>query len=289
MKLIKPLKSRDSVITDEIVRTAVARGRRRLVSVPRGARLPVVIVKIPWYGSVERMRLDLRALARRSEDCLVTHEWWTREKVGVTYQPRVVDFGRDGKGAYVIELVYSRAEHKDIPVRQKRWINWGSLTLTLAPDFKTAVGTWRSEDPKDAERWDGDEDCEVRLEQPSQMRQEFKDVRAAQASFKKEVLKFGNRCELTQERVGAVLDAAHVHDVEHGGPDEPENGILLRADLHRLFDKGYFTIETDGSLRPHPTLSSVYAKLLRGTHLQPETLRRIAPYLQNRRSRNPKD
>ena len=28
-----------------------------------------------------------------------------------------------------------------------------------------------------------------------------------------------------------------------GGPHEPENGLLLRSDLHTLFDQGYVTID----------------------------------------------
>jgi putative restriction endonuclease len=78
-----------------------------------------------------------------------------------------------------------------------------------------------------------------------------------------------------------------VQDVEDGGPDKVANGLLLRADLHRLFDRGYFSIERDGSVCLHPNLSSRYANELRGARLSDETLQRIEAYLWRRKRRTP--
>jgi putative restriction endonuclease len=36
--------------------------------------------------------------------------------------------------------------------------------------------------------------------------------------------------------------------VSADGPNSVTNGILLRADVHRLFDKGYITIDTEHRL-----------------------------------------
>jgi len=45
-------------------------------------------------------------------------------------------------------------------------------------------------------------------------------------------------------RVGVVpvLDAAHIKPYAQEGTHDPHNGILLRSDLHTLFDLGYVTI-----------------------------------------------
>ena len=42
-----------------------------------------------------------------------------------------------------------------------------------------------------------------------------------------------------------VLEAAHIKPYGSGGPHEPENGLLLRSDLHALFDQGYVTVDAN--------------------------------------------
>jgi HNH endonuclease len=42
-----------------------------------------------------------------------------------------------------------------------------------------------------------------------------------------------------------ILDAAHIRPYEAGGEHDVTNGLLLRTDIHRLFDKGYVTISND--------------------------------------------
>lgn len=49
-------------------------------------------------------------------------------------------------------------------------------------------------------------------------------------------------CAITKERALPVLDAAHIKPYSEHGPHEVNNGILLRSDMHKLFDSGYMTI-----------------------------------------------
>jgi putative restriction endonuclease len=44
-----------------------------------------------------------------------------------------------------------------------------------------------------------------------------------------------------------VLEAAHIRPYANGGEHSLSNGLLLRSDLHRLFDKGYLTIDPDNT------------------------------------------
>ena len=53
------------------------------------------------------------------------------------------------------------------------------------------------------------------------------------------------RCAVTQERTLPALEAAHIHSYRHGGKHEVQNGLLLRCNIHKLFDKGYVTITPD--------------------------------------------
>lgn len=50
------------------------------------------------------------------------------------------------------------------------------------------------------------------------------------------------RCAVTGERTLPVLQAAHIKPYALEGPHVVTNGILMRSDLHKLFDLGYITI-----------------------------------------------
>ena len=61
---------------------------------------------------------------------------------------------------------------------------------------------------------------------------------------------YGRRCVVTKERTFPVLEAAHIKPFSEGGSHHPSNGLLLRSDVHKLFDRGYVTVEEKrGELR----------------------------------------
>jgi len=67
--------------------------------------------------------------------------------------------------------------------------------------------------------------------------------RLGQGSFRIFVTDAYNRsCAVTQERALPVLEAAHIKPFSAHGPHDVKNGILMRSDMHRLFDTGYMTI-----------------------------------------------
>ena len=67
--------------------------------------------------------------------------------------------------------------------------------------------------------------------------------RLGQGSFRVAVTDaYHRRCAVTQERTLPVLEAAHIKPFSKGGAHEVKNGLLLRSDLHKLFDLGYVTI-----------------------------------------------
>ena len=53
---------------------------------------------------------------------------------------------------------------------------------------------------------------------------------------------YGRRCAVTQERTLPVLEAAHIRPYSEGGAHDERNGLLLRRDVHTLFDRGYVTV-----------------------------------------------
>ena len=71
-------------------------------------------------------------------------------------------------------------------------------------------------------------------------------VRQGGKAFRSNALKnFGGRCAISGWKVEAVLEAAHL--VPYRGPqtDQPDNAILLRADLHTLFDRELLHIDPE--------------------------------------------
>jgi putative restriction endonuclease len=67
--------------------------------------------------------------------------------------------------------------------------------------------------------------------------------RLGQATFRVVVTDaYGRRCAVTRERTLPALDAAHIRPYPSGGSHDPQNGLLLRRDLHALFDAGYVTV-----------------------------------------------
>ncbi|ASG23243.1 HNH endonuclease [Nitrospirillum viridazoti] len=70
--------------------------------------------------------------------------------------------------------------------------------------------------------------------------------RLGQGTFRVAVTdSYGRRCAVTGEKTLPILDAAHIKDFGEGGNHTVDNGLLLRTDIHRLFDRGYVTVSDD--------------------------------------------
>lgn len=89
--------------------------------------------------------------------------------------------------------------------------------------------------------------------------------------FKFRVLRrHDGRCAVTGVGVPAVLDAAHVVPVEHGGSDDERNGLLLTATLHRAFDALLWAIEPQTlALRTRPRGPALADLRVGATSLRP--------------------
>lgn len=56
---------------------------------------------------------------------------------------------------------------------------------------------------------------------------------------------YQRQCALSSSRVLHVLESAHIKPYGVRGTHSPTNGILLRQDIHTLFDRGYITVTPD--------------------------------------------
>jgi HNH endonuclease len=70
--------------------------------------------------------------------------------------------------------------------------------------------------------------------------------RLGQGAFRVAVTEaYGRQCAITNGKVLPALDAAHIKPYGEGGLHTKSNGILLRKDIHSIFDAGYVTIKDD--------------------------------------------
>jgi len=70
--------------------------------------------------------------------------------------------------------------------------------------------------------------------------------RLGQGTFRVAITELYRRqCALTDGKVLPALDAAHIRPYAEGGTHTKSNGVLLRKDIHRVFDAGYATIDAN--------------------------------------------
>jgi putative restriction endonuclease len=70
--------------------------------------------------------------------------------------------------------------------------------------------------------------------------------RLGQGAFRVAITEaYQRQCALTDGKVLPALDAAHIRPYADGGFHSVSNGILLRKDIHSVFDAGYATIDAD--------------------------------------------
>jgi putative restriction endonuclease len=73
-------------------------------------------------------------------------------------------------------------------------------------------------------------------------------IREGQSKFRAALLSsYYNRCAVTGYDISEALEAAHIRPYRGLHTNEVRNGILLRADIHNLFDFGVIGINPDNS------------------------------------------
>lgn len=84
-------------------------------------------------------------------------------------------------------------------------------------------------------------------------------MRIGQGTFRLWVTdEYNKKCAVSGEKTLPVLEAAHIKPYSLSGPNSISNGILLRSDLHRLFDANYITITPDYKLEVSPRIKEEY-------------------------------
>jgi len=86
--------------------------------------------------------------------------------------------------------------------------------------------------------------------------------RPEQTRFREMLIDLYGKCALSSCATMRALEAAHVDPVHEDGLDDPRNGILLRADLHKLFDADLIAVDpADGRVHVAAACRDDYADL----------------------------
>ncbi len=72
------------------------------------------------------------------------------------------------------------------------------------------------------------------------------------------VAAYHGACAIANEHSLPVLDAAHIGPFAEDGPDHVTNGLLLRTDIHKLFDGGFVTVTRDFRFEVSGSLSELF-------------------------------
>ena len=95
-------------------------------------------------------------------------------------------------------------------------------------------------------------------------------VRKGQAAFRRLMLdRFGEVCAFTGSQPSQVLEAAHLYSYAALGNHQSHGGLMLRRDVHRLFDLGLLsvnprdnTLDVHPGLRPYTAYADLHGKIL---------------------------
>jgi putative restriction endonuclease len=98
----------------------------------------------------------------------------------------------------------------------------------------------------------------------------LKAIRKGQSRFKTKLIEiYDHYCMITGCTVPAAIEASHICPYKGKNDNSPLNGLLLRTDLHKLFDNNLIGIDP-GSLKIvlHPSLAGTYYEKYNGKKLK---------------------
>lgn len=83
-------------------------------------------------------------------------------------------------------------------------------------------------------------------------------IRLGQGGFRMKIRSIYGKCAVSEEHSMPVLEAAHIRSYADDGSHEITNGILFRSDIHKLYDRGYVTVDPDYRFRVSGRLNEEY-------------------------------
>jgi hypothetical protein len=84
-------------------------------------------------------------------------------------------------------------------------------------------------------------------------------IRQGQPMFRAKLMEaYERRCAVTGSSIEETLEAAHISPYRGTDSNHVRNGLLLRADIHTLFDLGLIRIDAKGRIKAEDHIREVY-------------------------------
>lgn len=226
-------------------------------------------LKVHWSEATEYVPLDVRNLSERTIIPLTLERWrGSGSPVRYNTDSSVIAGGDED---YIIQLFYKPEKNRHL---ENKDVCWGCSTIRIKVSKTEGEAVWCDDDDKDQ---DGKTYVEIIARQlkTKNKRVSSSTLSRKQQQLKNALLEIDKQCVVTGERQAEVLEAAHIISAKRGGGEFIENGVLLRSDIHRLFDAKLLKFSDDGSLILEASVKQSYKKLLKRKRLNRAVVSRI--------------
>lgn len=230
-------------------------------------------IVIHWDCSDEYVQIDVAALLAGAQ-IVATSEWWPVERRVVTYTT-TSEVRKVGNGEVAITLFYDHSRNTHIRYEEACW---GKSVIRFRESASEGIATWHDNDDKDQ---NGDASWKSLANGlfKDAKREHYSRLQREQDAFRAALLAFDKCCVISGESTVEALEAAHIIPSKRRGAEVVENGILLRSDIHRLYDSGCFVIDPSGKIVVVREVSTHYGAILSGAHLPEQTVQRVSAAL----------
>lgn len=206
-----------------------------------------ILITTTWERSIEHIALVLSAV--QAGDTLETVESNKNGTDEVTYVVTCEKLHVAENGDHVLTLRYDRDLGKNALLAQEDpTLQWGHTTLTVGANQTWARAEFVTDEP-DGSAFVGE--CKVlssSLFQGLSIGVANLLLRPGQPKLRKSLLSKHKKCAISNESFDVALEVAHIIGHADAGAATEFNAILLRADLHKLYDAGVIVIAADGSI-----------------------------------------
>jgi hypothetical protein len=116
-----------------------------------------------------------------------------------------------------------------------------------SPELGSKLSRWLQKEKRLGDQ-DGDDEPELTPHGEDYRRSAMRNIRLrrGQQAFRLSLLaRYESRCVISNCRVVDILEAAHIRPYRGTGDNHPSNGVLLRSDLHTLYDLDLIGIDPD--------------------------------------------
>jgi hypothetical protein len=240
------------------------------------------ILEIQWEGFSEVFALDD---SDKVGVAIKTSEKWPKIWGGFEIEYHAEITHRPQDGLNTVHLKYERLKQPKPDVfKGKKDVRWGTWEITWRTSDLRGKAIWRDEDPRDAVR--GEKPGTVKVLQwrrnvsAERARRSAQVIdRPGQSKLRDYLLRTDKCCAISGQRDQDTLDVAHIIEAKLLDYDVTDNAFLLRADLHRLFDKKLIRFKVHRGIvtfECSPKLSRNYQDLLKKAKLDQKVFSRIA-------------